>query len=166
MWQLVTNMNKYLIITFLFILCGCSTSRNNLKLIGVSNVTKQQYLIAPKKYKTIETSYGDSSRANQGALNEYGNIFYKIMFESTIDLNEKQANVVGVVPEIWECGSGRKFGWGYIYTISRKRYFTFLPAQQFYGIDKHDFINNPQDLHKQFRTTKRPSTKINRLSNS
>lgn len=138
-------MNKYLIITVLLTLYGCSTSQNHLKLIEVTKVSKQQFLLAPKKYRTIEASYGDPLR-NQRDSYGYGNVFYKIIFKSTVDLNKKQTNIVGIVPGIRECVSGREYGWNYIYNLPNKNYFTFFVAQEYYGKEKHDFLNKPKDL--------------------
>jgi len=138
-------MNKYLTITFLFMLYGCSTSQIDLRLIGVSKVTKQQYLLAPKKYKAIETSYGNPL-LDTGNLYGYGNIFYKLTFRSSLDLNKKKTNIVGIVPEIRECLSGRELGMNYIYNLPSKDYITFFSAQEFYGKYKHDFLTDPKDL--------------------
>ena len=129
----------------LLVLYGCSASQSHIKLIKVIKVSKQQFLSAPEKYKAIELSYGEPMKT-RGDLNGYGNIFYKIIFNSTVDLNNKPTNIAGIVPDIMECVSRKEFSWNYIYNLPNENYFTFLAAQDYYGKEKHDFLSKPIDL--------------------
>ena len=142
-------MYKSIIFICLIYLSGCS-KLTTIKLINVSKISKHQYLLVRKRVTPIKTSYGPPVKKYTPDLYGNGDVFYKLSFITTIELNKKQTNIVGIVPIIWECDSKQELMPIYnvynVYNVYNKHYFTLFPAQDYYGKNKYNYLNEPKDL--------------------